>query len=134
MKQTIAISGMLFLMFLLNSCEQQPVDEPIDDYKPSIDFSEDKKAAALISSDNSFALDLFKEVYESEESENYMISPLSVAIALGMTYNGTDGETKTAFEEALRLNGLDRHEINRIHGELIRHLMKVDPKVTMEIA
>jgi serpin B len=130
MKHTITFLGMLFFVLLLNSCEQQPGD----DYKPSIDFREDKKAAALISSDNSFALDLFKEVYESEESENYMISPLSVAIALGMTYNGTDGETKTAFEEALRLNGLDRHEINRIHGELIRHLMKVDPKVTMEIA
>lgn len=130
MKQTIPFLGMLFLAFLLNSCEQQPGDV----YKPSIDFQKDKKAAALINSDNRFALDLFKEVYQSEVSENYMISPLSVAIALGMTYNGADGETKTAFEETLRLSGLERHEVNRIHGELIRHLMKVDPKVTMEIA
>lgn len=130
MKHTITILGMLFFAIILNSCEQQPGD----DYIPSIDFREDKKAVALISSDNSFALDLFREVYQSEENDNYMISPLSVAIALGMTYNGADGETKTAFEETLRLTGLDRHEINRIHGELIRHLMKVDPKVTMEIA
>ena len=115
---------------LMIGCQKQDVPG----YKPAIDFQNDKKAETLIASDNLFALDLFKEVYSLEEEDNFMISPLSVSIALGMTYNGASGTTKTAFEEALRLSGLTRHEINYIHGALITHLTKVDPKVTVEIA
>lgn len=124
------IAGFLIIGTLLSTCGKK--DEA--DNQPDIDFSSDKKAVELIQSDNLFALDLFNEVSSFEENENFMISPLSVAIALGMTYNGADGETKSAFEESLRLAGFSRHEINRIHGELIRHLLTVDPKVTMEIA
>ena len=117
------------LVILLGSCSTEP-----DPYIPEIDFQNDKKASQLISSDNAFALDLFKEVHILAEDENYMISPLSVAIALGMTYNGSDMDTKIAFEETLRLNGLSRSEINRIHGSLIELLLKIDPKITFEIA
>jgi len=102
--------------------------------EPKIDFQNDRKAAELIESDNLFAVDLFREVLSADTSKNLMISPLSVSIALGMTYNGAEGETKTAFEEALRQTGLDRHDINRIHGALIEHLISADPKVSMEIA
>ncbi|MCF8378075.1 MAG: serpin family protein [Bacteroidales bacterium] len=116
-------------IFLFNSCQ-----EKTDPYVPSIDFQSDKKAAQLIAADNVFAFELFKEVDQLAEEENYMVSPLSVAIALGMTYNGSDGSTKTAFEETLGFSGFTRHEINTIHGALIEHLLKVDPKVTFEIA
>ncbi len=123
------LSVIIFSLFLV-SCQQ---DDPAT-YVPVIDFDSNKKAVQLIESDNLFALDIFKEVNTLEEKENFMISPLSVSIALGMTYNGADGATKTAFEQALRLNNFTPHEINSIHGALIEHLMKVDPKVTMEIA
>lgn len=130
MNTTIKKTGVLLIIFLLFSCNKG--DDP--EYIPVIDFSSDKKAAALIETDNRFALDLFREVMAVEEKNNFMISPVSVAIALGMTYNGADGNTKTAFENALRLQGFTRHEINKIHGALMTHLMKVDPKVTLEIA
>lgn len=126
MKKSIFI---WILVILITSCSKTP-----DPYEPGIDFRNDKKASELISADNAFAADLFREVWSSEEEDNFMISPVSVAIALGMTYNGSDGETKSAFEETLRLNGFTRNEINRIHGELIKLLMKIDPKVTLEIA
>lgn len=118
------------IIFIFSSCEKPDNDN----YKPSVDFSNDKKVAQLISADNAFALDLFREVNALEEMQNYMISPVSVSIALGMTYNGSAGSTKTAFEETLRLTGFDQHEINYIHSELIKHLLKVDPEVIMEIA
>jgi serpin B len=51
-----------------------------------------------------------------------------------MAYNGAEGETKTGFEETMRLSGLSRHEINEIHGGLINHLENADPDVKLEIA
>ncbi len=116
-------------LFSFFSCTDKAVD-----YTPEIDFQTDKKASALIEADNAFSLDLFREIYTNADEENFMISPVSVAIALGMTYNGADGETKSSFEETLRLNGMSSHDINYIHGALIKHLLKADPKVTMEIA
>ncbi|MFW5644572.1 MAG: serpin family protein, partial [Bacteroidota bacterium] len=124
------ITGFLLIGTLLGTCGKQ--DDA--DHQPVIDFTSDKKAAQLIQADNHFALDLFDEIFSLEERENFMISPLSVAIALGMTYNGAAGETKSAFEETLRLSGFSKNEINKIHGELIKHLLSVDPAITMEIA
>lgn len=130
MKSMNIILTLLFeLAVILSSCEKQQ-----EDIRPSIDFQNDKKASGLIQADNLFAMDLFGEVFQLEEKENFMISPLSVSIALGMTYNGAENETKIAFEEALRLSGLTRHEINSIHGALISHLVNTDPKVSLEIA
>ena len=117
-------------MVLFTACNKN-TDNP---YVPPIDFSGNKKAADLIQADNEFAFDLMDEIIGSENEDNFMISPLSVAIALGMTYNGSEDDTKTAFEETLRLDGFTRPEINYIHKSLIEHLLKVDPKVTMEIA
>ncbi len=130
MKKMKFITGFLLIGTLLGTCGKQ--DDA--DHQPVIDFTSDKKAAQLIQADNHFALDLFDEIFSLEERENFMISPLSVAIALGMTYNGAAGETKSAFEETLRLSGFSKHEINKIHGELIKHLLSVDPAITMEIA
>jgi serpin B len=109
-------------------CEKKPVDSTY----PNL-FG-NKKAADLIKADNAFAIDFYKEMNSFVSSDNWMISPVSVAMALGMTYNGAEGNTKTAFEETLRLQGFTREEINAIHGDLIRYLSNADPKVTMEIA
>lgn len=126
------MKNLLFVLagiLVLSSCQENP-----DPYVPSIDFKSDKKASQLIAADNEFAFKLFKEIHNLAEEDNYMVSPLSVSIALGMTYNGADGATKTAFEETLGFAGFTRHEINVVHGALIEHLLKVDPKVTFEIA
>lgn len=115
---------------ILFSCKKEPVAEA-----PLVDFVNNKKAAALVESDTRFGLDLFREVNSMDEApENLMISPVSVAVALGMTYNGAEGETKTAFEETLRFSGYSREEINTIHQALINHILAADPEVIMEIA
>lgn len=55
---------------------------------------------AFINSQMDFALRLFKENV-SESSENVLISPLSVMLALSMTANGAVGETKSEMESVL---------------------------------
>jgi len=49
--------------------------------------------AEKVTTDNSFAFDLFREVYQSTEEANVFISPLSVNMALCMTLNGARGQT-----------------------------------------
>jgi serine protease inhibitor len=125
---------LIFLVFLLvlplYSCNKDNPEE-----NPELNFSDSKKAAELIEADGKFGIDLFKNIMGMPTvPENVMISPISVAMALGMTYNGAEGATKTAFEVALRNQGLSRDEINNIHKTLLAYLLQADPKVVLEIA
>jgi serpin B len=89
----------------------------------------------LIASGNSFSFALLRETLAREPADsNVFISPLSVAMALGMTYNGADGATATAFEQALQLSGLSREQINASFQSLIALLRGLDPTVTFRIA
>ena len=54
-----------------------------------------------------FAIRLFKS--NNKQSENVLISPLSVMCALAMTVNGADGETRAQMENAL---GMRADELN----------------------
>lgn len=56
----------------------------------------------------SFSLDLFKHTVK--EDENVLISPYSVSMALAMTANGADGETKSEMEKTL--GGLPIDDLN----------------------
>jgi serine protease inhibitor len=57
-----------------------------------------------------------------------MVSPLSVSLALAMTYNGADGETKTAMEKTLKVYGLTPEDINTSYRDLVNALKSLDPK------
>jgi len=94
----------------------------------------DEKSAQLIEADNAFGLELFQKVREGSDEENIMISPLSVSLALAMTYNGADGTTKTAMEETLKLAGLTTDEINASYQYLVDALLEVDDDVLLDIA
>ncbi len=63
-----------------------------------------------------------------------MVSPMSVSLALAMTYNGAEEETKAAMEETLKLHGLTTEEINSSYQTLLKALESLDPKVILEIA
>jgi serine protease inhibitor len=93
-----------------------------------------EKTASVIKSDNIFGFDIFREILKNDDSENVFISPTSIALALAMTYNGAKGETKAAFETALRKQGYSVDEINESYKSLIGALKSVDPKVLLEIA
>lgn len=94
-----------------------------------------EKAARLIEAENEFGLELFQHVFSSEkEFENIMVSPLSVSLALAMTYNGANGETQTAMEKTLKVYGLTPDDINQTYQDLVNALQSLDPKVLLEIA
>jgi len=89
----------------------------------------------LIQSDNAFGLKLFREIDVQEDADaNIFISPLSVAMALGMTYNGAAGETQAAMQETLELQGLTIDEVNQSYRSLIDLLRNLDPSVEFLLA
>ena len=94
-----------------------------------------EKSAQLINADNAFGLELFSRVAsQAEKNTNSTVSPLSVSLALAMTYNGAQGETKTEMEKAMKLSGLSPEQINNSHKALVAALQSGDPQVVLEIA
>ena len=55
----------------------------------------------FITAQMDFATELFRRSAEKTDGENTLISPLSVMIALAMTANGADGNTRVQMENVL---------------------------------
>ncbi len=87
----------------------------------------------VVESDKRFGLNLFRTI-SSGESESVFISPLSISLALGMTLNGAEGETREQMQETLELAGLSEDEINESYRTLVDLLRGLDPEVVFEIA
>ena len=121
---------LFMILFMLNACEK---DEDLQPAGKEINIS--KTTREMIVSDNQFGIDLFmKVVNEEDDTRNIMISPTSIALALAMTYNGADTDTKTAMETTLRKSGFSQDEINNGYRSLMDALINVDPDVLLEIA
>lgn len=127
------ISVMTSLTLLVISCKSNDVENPEDTaYRQKIFLNE--KAKAVVSANNSFGFNLFKTVNEAtEETKNIVVSPLSVSMALGMTMNGAQTDTRTAMENTLGFEGMTSEAINESYKTLNDALTTVDPDVTMEI-
>jgi len=126
--KTISTILLCLLMLTLFSCHQ-------DEFTSPGTIVLDEKSAELIEAENEFGLELFQKIYAQEEKyDNIMVSPLSVSLALAMTYNGANGETQTAMEETLKVYGLTPDEINESYATLVEALKSLDPKVVLEIA
>jgi serpin B len=88
----------------------------------------------LAKASNGFGFDLFQELRRNASDKNVFFSPLSVSMALAMTYNGTEGQTKQAMGRALKVQGMDLAELNRASADLLNTLKSADPKIELAIA
>ena len=129
MKSTYLLIIIFLFVSVITSCKKETVEL---EYKEII---LNKVGEQLVAADNSFGFDLLKTLTaKTDEKENLMISPLSVSLALSMTYNGADAETKTAMENTLRFDGLTMDDININNKQLSEALMSVDSRVDFNIA
>ena len=104
---------------------------PINDLPRQLTVAEGK----LVEADNRFAFKLFREIAVREEPDaNILISPLSVAMALGMTYNGAAGDTREAMAATLELDGMTIEEVNEAYRGLIDLLQDLDAPVEWRLA
>ncbi|MCK5130859.1 MAG: serpin family protein [Candidatus Sabulitectum sp.] len=74
--------------------------------------SDEQAVSTLVRGNNEFALALYEEVCDMQESDNIFFSPYSISTALGMTYSGARGETALDMAETLHFT-LSVSGINR---------------------
>lgn len=116
-------------LIICASCEKQ--DSNVT--REPINLTTEQKQ--IVSSSNSFGLNIFKHVYSNaEEGKNIFVSPLSMSFALSMLYNGSATITKDELQQGLGYVGLTDEQVNISNRDLIKALINADPKVKMEIA
>ncbi|MDD4452381.1 MAG: serpin family protein [Proteiniphilum sp.] len=91
----------------------------------------------MVQSDQQFAFDFFAHVFEEEaldDDKDFMVSPLSLGMALSMTRNGAAGETEKAMQQTLQMGNYTGEEINSYYKKLKEALLKTDPTTKLSIA
>lgn len=122
--------SLLVVLALFVSCKNE-INPPVEDAKP-IQLTAVQKQKVV--QDNEFAFELMKQVLAETDESNVFISPLSVSIALGMTWNGAIGETKSEMENALKMSGMSEKEINEYYKLMQTTLPGIDPLTKLSIA
>jgi serine protease inhibitor len=88
----------------------------------------------LVTANTSFGFHLFDEILKRDSDKNVVVSPVGVAMALEMAYNGAANETQLAMEQVLELEELSLPEMNQANAALLNSLKNPDPKVELAIA
>jgi len=95
----------------------------------------DQKASSvdgtLVSANTGFAFSLFRELVAEDSGKNVFISPLSISMALAMTYNGAEGTTKDAMSDALNFGSMSLEDLNQGFSNLMESLKNVDQAVAL---
>lgn len=125
MKSKIFLS--IFLIALHFSCEKSTEDSFLEN--PKLKTTE---AKAFIAQTNESAFNFFRTIAYNEDAKNYMVSPISLSMALGMVHNGAAGETKTAFDAVL--GGATLEENNDYNSLLIETLSSDSRGNTLDLA
>lgn len=104
---------------------------PIDDM-PALPVSDVDGDFSFSDFQMNLAVNLFKAVANESENENTLISPLSIQLALAMTANGADTDTREEMEQLLG-NGLNMEKLNEYLYSYVNSLPS-EEKSKLEIA
>jgi serpin B len=89
---------------------------------------------AIVAADNGLGLTLLNTLIPGANGGNIALSPLSVALALQVLYNGAAGSTQQAMAQTLELGALDLLQLNGDNAALQASLIDPDPEVELTIA
>ncbi len=93
----------------------------------------DKVDKELVEGNNKFAFNIFKEISKDDKEKNVFISPLSISMALTMTYNGAKDNTKEEMSKVLGYDGMLDDEINDNYKTLTSYLGNIDKNIKLNI-
>ena len=124
--------GCLLVLLCLFGCpDNNSTKAIIDDVLKPID---DPGVSSIASANTKLGFKLLHDLRERESGPNIFISPLSISIALTMTYNGAVGETERAMARVLEIDALDLDTVNQSNAALRTSLENPGPKVEVSIA
>ncbi len=123
-----------FLILLVVASVSCNKSEEVNDTEPKV-LKLSPTQIQIVDGGNQFGFNLLKEINRTESpSKNLFISPLSIHLALGMTWNGASGNTRSEMAQAMRFPSLSDEQINAAYKDLIYQLLNADNKVEMGIA
>lgn len=133
------LSALLTILFLASSsCDKNDKVPDSGELPDPIEISLRGEEVEMLQADQQFAFDFFTRLYDEERAgkdRNFMISPLSLSMALAMTRNGAAGETEAAMTETLKLTPFgDEEAINSYYDKLREALLATDPSTKLSIA
>ncbi len=128
--RSILLTAMLLAIFMLCACGNGNADNVEENKEPESKEIDQTMVADI----NQFSFEIFQETDQSEPDKNIFISPMSISLALGMTYNGAEGTTEAAMREVLNYGERENIEINEFYKSLIDNLTALDTSVVMKIA
>lgn len=123
--------------FLAVACDKNGSDARAGDLPDPIKIELHSSEKQMVRSDQAFAFEFFEHLFAEEvlnEDNNFMVSPLSLSMALAMTWNGASGETKEAMQQTLKMDGFSDNELNAYYKKLKEALLKTDPSTKLSIA
>jgi serine protease inhibitor len=120
----------LMFFIILTSCRKNNETVPTQPVQINLTLKE----ATLVSSENTFAFDIFSKVLSQAGDVNTIISPLSISYALSMTVNGAADGTRDSILKALRVSDSSIVDLNKSYRDLTASLLSVDSRITMDIA
>lgn len=125
MKHTFLSATLILLIMISFSCRPpQPAAADPSRITASHPFPARERA---------FGLAFLQRLAATEQNRNLLVSPLSLQLALTMTWNGAAEDTAAAMARALSLEGMPRDKVNQACADLLVYLSKRDPKVRLLI-
>jgi len=124
------------LLLVVVACSKDPVSPKAPPRITALPRALTAQEQQLIQADNRFAIKLLRETYSDfrDTLPNLFVSPLSVAMALGMTYIGAATTTEDAMRSTLELDSMTVDQVNQANQSLIALLRGLDPRVKFQIA
>lgn len=125
-------------LFLAVACDKNGSDVRSEDLPDPIRIDLRSTEQEMLRSDQAFAFEFFERLFTEESlgesNNNFMVSPLSLSMALAMTWNGAAGETKKAMQQTLKMGDFSDNELNSYYKKLKEALLKTDPSTKLSIA
>jgi serpin B len=109
----------------------QPTTDPTP--APTIDLNAQVNPK-LLEANSNFGFRLFSQLVEQDPNQNIFMSPLSIAMALDMTYNGAEGQTSTDMADTLSIGEMSLEEVNAANLALRNYLSRTSSEVELAIA
>jgi len=140
MKRILLFFFCVLVVSTLTGCHDQnatPDDTNHEGYVPMGGSGPIQLRSALLpqaTRDNEFALKIFQNMASGISDSNYVVSPLSISIALGMAWDGADGETKAEMTKLLGMQGMPDSLINEYYEVMQKALPVVDSSTIVNIA
>lgn len=116
-----------------SSCDKTVTIGGNDDNNPRKEIELTKAQSEFVSSGNTFAFNFIDKI-NTEETKDYMVSPLSLQFLLGMILEGAEGRTAEEISTVLGYGSDGAQEVNEYCLAMLSQLPNVDKATKLSIA